>query len=327
MPSARLCSEPCGPTRFGPIALLHPGHHAPLGDDGEQGQQDQDPEDRDDLDQDEPERLVAEAGEVRRRLCGGRRQGDASEQDAHDASDPAMPDGDGAVDAPVPPFPEAVPADAPARIGPGVGATAIDDHVPARDAEVGPDVRAGREASAARPPGRAGRRGPAAASRSRASVLTTTCEPRLGPDLGGSGAGQVHPRRLARAGEVRLAVLQPAVVEQPVPGGEHCLAGCRAPAPRRGAELRRALDGDRPVRDAGLRTKRSGPARGRRRRDGTPSATPISAGEHVQHPQVGQARYRGRAPARTAARGPPSRGTCRPSRRPVPPGRRRRPRR
>ena len=47
---------------------------------------------------------------------------------------------------------------------------------------------------------------------------------------------------------------------------------------------------------------------------GSPSATPISLGERVQHPDVGHARRCRAAPRRTGGRGPPSRGTCRPSR-------------
>ena len=56
-----------GAVHVGADAVLHAGHDAALEPDVEQRQQDQDQEDEDGLEQDQPPRVLAEGGQVRRR--------------------------------------------------------------------------------------------------------------------------------------------------------------------------------------------------------------------------------------------------------------------
>ena len=124
-------------------------------------------------------------------------------------------------------------------------------------------------------------------------------------DLGRGGRGQPGDRTGGGAGQVGLAVLQPTVVEQQPPGGEHGLVGPRllGGSPRR--LVRRGHAGRRP-RD---RARPARPARrpGRAARGTRPSRRPAGRAPGSRCSRWTAARRR------TAAAGPPSPRRCRPS--------------
>ena len=144
--------------------------------------------------------------------------------------------------------------------------------------------------------------------------------PSAAPMLGGRGGGQPGDRPARGAGQVRLAVLQPAGVEQLLPGGQHRLARRRASAAAAGGTA--AAPGARAVPRRRARRARRAP----RRRVRQPEVDAQLVGEQVAAPG-GRAARRGVAQRRLERPRPalPVRRRCRPSRRPAPPaGRRRR---
>ena len=132
-----------------------------------------------------------------------------------------------------------------------------------------------------------------------ASEATTTGSPSAAPIAAAVAADRCSRGCFAGAGEMRLAVLQPAGVEQPVPGGEHRLAGPRSGQRRRG-------DG-RGRRPLAIPAAERGDLAAGVRDVGEPQVEPHLGGQRVQHPAVGQRRGRGEsARAISNGRGRPS---------------------
>ena len=118
-----------------------------------------------------------------------------------------------------------------------------------------------------------------------------------GTDFGRGGRRQPDHRRAGGAGQVRFAVLQPAVVEQHPPAGQHGLA----------------LAGLRGLRGATGGAATAGPSQAPSWAISAPAAARVGrseidadlVGEERQHPQIGGGVGRA-ARARTGEAGPPS---------------------
>ena len=292
MPSISDCSRPNFPARFGPGPLLHPADDPALGPDHQQRAQHQEHEDDQDLQQ-----HAATTGRGRSWPASGRRLASAgcasggwrSFRAPHRCTEAAV-----------------------------TGARAARAHRRSRPSS-----------SAARPPGRA-------CPRSRTGHVICAAAGGHG-DLTAIGRAGLrrgrrrHPRDggAGGPGQVRLAVLHPAGVEQMMPGGEH--------APRPGAG---------PARPARARPRRPpagagrGPARPAAAGPARPSVGELAAGRggvgqaevhvHLVGDRASTCRSaadrRNRAARqRTSPAGPPSSRTCPPSRRRRRPGGPRRP--
>ncbi len=228
-PSARLCSRPNGPTRFGPGRDCIRATTRRSAQIVSRVSDDQEDEDEQRLAEDDPAVVVAE---VRRRV----RLGERVHADRM----------------------AAVMGQRPHRSG-----ERVDDGAGSRR-RGWPGPRCPRSWSAARPR-RSGiardhrgqrRRAPLAASTTRRSAAPTGRRP-ISAAVGGREPGD-GPVRGPR--EVGLAVLQPAGVEQQVPGGQHGLTRARAAA---GSAAR--PPGRRPARPPRCRARRSRRAPARRR--------------------------------------------------------------
>ena len=144
---------------------------------------------------------------------------------------------------------------------------------------------------------------------------TRTASPSADAERGGRGRATQRPGRLGGAGQVLVAVLQPAGVEQL---GQ--VASTASPGRRRGRAGRRRTAGAADAAGAGAEPASSARAAatvGSPRATSSSSASASSTRASVSAPVPVRA-------GRTGGGGPPSRRSGRPSRRPRPPGARRR---